>query len=452
VVKFAVRVRKSPRRDSGHLKRVVIMKKSTRYLTISVVVAVVAAIVVFVVVRRNQESSKAPQWQTTKVQRGEVAYKVTASGTMSPLVTVDVGSQVSGRLQQILVDFNSPVKAGQLIAVIDPSLTEFEVMKARAAVATTRANIAKAEATLFERKQTMDRTLALRERRLATDQEVDSAVAADKAAQADVLSAKAQYSQAQAGLKQAQTNLGYTKIVSPIDGVVISRKIDVGQTVAANFQAPTLFQIAEDLKRMEVHTSLAESDVGQVKDGMAVEFTVDAFPARTFKGTVKQVRYSPTTVSNVVTYDAVVAVENEDLALRPGMTADVSFIVDERKDALLLANTALRFKPPENGVGAVPAEAKKGGSPFGFMPGPPRHEQKASVTDESEVAKNTRSQKTVWVPGPGGRLSPVSIEAGITDGRKTEVLSGLKEGDEVVTGIDSGNGGKPAMGGRPAGM
>ena len=187
------------------------------------------------------------------------------------------------------MDFNSEVKKGQVIATIDPSLVEFDVLKAKAQVKTAKAAIARAEATEADKKQVMERTAALREKRLATDMDTDSAVAAYRSAQADVQSAKASYTQAQAALKQAQTNLDYTTIVSPIDGVVISREIDVGQTVAASFQAPTLFQIAEDLRRMEVHTSLAESDVGQVTDGMSVEFTVDAFPTKTFKGTVKQV-------------------------------------------------------------------------------------------------------------------------------------------------------------------
>ncbi|HOA13419.1 MAG TPA: efflux RND transporter periplasmic adaptor subunit [Myxococcota bacterium] len=413
------------------------MKKGTRFVVIPVVAAVVAAIVILLVFKGRDDAAGKPVWQTTKVHRGDVAYKVTASGTLSPLVTVNVGSQVSGRLQEILVDFNSPVKAGQLIAVIDPSITELEVQRARASVQTARAGIAKASAVVSDRKQVSDRTSVLRDRRLATDMEADSAAAALESARAELLSARAQLAQAQAMLKQAQTNLGYTKIVSPIDGVVISRQIDVGQTVAASFQAPVLFQIAGDLRKMEVHTSLAESDVGQVHDGMPVEFTVDAFPSRVFKGEVKQVRYSPTTVQNVVTYDAVVSVDNEDLQLRPGMTADVSFIVSKSTNALVVSNTALRFKPPsvaEPDPKSPPRQS--GGSLFGFMPRP--MQQKPSETDETEMAKKTAGRRTVWVPGPAGDAVQVAIEAGITDGRITEVLSGLKEDDLVITGVESG--------------
>ncbi|MBP7382504.1 efflux RND transporter periplasmic adaptor subunit, partial [Myxococcota bacterium] len=263
------------------------MKKSIRYVIGAVVVAGVAVGAVLVSGAGDRKTS-APVWQTSPVKRGDVEYKVTASGTLSPLVTVQVGSQVSGRMKEIFVDFNSDVKKGQVLATIDPSLVEFEVLKAKAQVKTAKAGISKAEAAVFDRKQVMERTNALRDKRLATDMDADSARAAYQSALAELESARAVSTQAQAALKQAQTNLGYTTIVSPIDGVVISREIDVGQTVAASFQAPTLFQIAEDLRRMEVHTSLAESDVGQVTDGMEVEFTVDAFPSRVFKGSVKQ--------------------------------------------------------------------------------------------------------------------------------------------------------------------
>lgn len=415
------------------------MKKGTKFVVIPAVAAVIAVIAFLVVFKGGEDQAKMPVWQTTKVHRGDVSYKVTASGTLSPLVTVNVGSQVSGRLQEILVDFNSPVKAGQLIAVIDPSITEFEVLKARAAVQTARAGIARAQAVVSDKKQVSDRTSLLRERRLATDMETDSARAALQSAEAELLSAKAQLAQAQAMLKQAQTNLGYTKIVSPIDGVVISRQIDVGQTVAASFQAPVLFQIAGDLRKMEVHTSLAESDVGQVHDGMPVEFTVDAFPSRVFRGEVKQVRYSPTTVQNVVTYDAVVSVDNQDLQLRPGMTADVNFIVSKSSNALVVSNTALRFKPPAVGQSKPKLEQKQaGGSLFGFMPRMPQ--QKPSETDDTELAKKAAGRRTVWIPGPAMDAVQVEIEAGITDGRITEVLSGLKEDDIVITGVESGPG------------
>ncbi|HPB50897.1 MAG TPA: efflux RND transporter periplasmic adaptor subunit [Myxococcota bacterium] len=428
------------------------MKKSIRYVIGAVVVAGVAVGAVLVSGAGDRKTS-APVWQTSPVKRGDVEYKVTASGTLSPLVTVQVGSQVSGRMKEIFVDFNSDVKKGQVLATIDPSLVEFEVLKAKAQVKTAKAGISKAEAAVFDRKQVMERTNALRDKRLATDMDADSARAAYQSALAELESARAVSTQAQAALKQAQTNLGYTTIVSPIDGVVISREIDVGQTVAASFQAPTLFQIAEDLRRMEVHTSLAESDVGQVTDGMEVEFTVDAFPSRVFKGSVKQVRYSPTTVQNVVTYDAVVSVENPDLLLRPGMTAEVSFIVARCSDCLLVSNSALRFKPParEGKDAAGDAAKKPASSPFGFMGGPPRMRQSASTTDETEIAKKVTGTGTVFRPGADGGAQQVSFTSGITDGRVTEVVDGLAEGDLVITGISTGSVKSGPGGGRPSG-
>lgn len=425
------------------------MKKSVKFVVAGVIVAVAAGAgaVLFVLAGKKAE---APAWQTGVIKRGDVEFKVTASGTLSPLVTVSVGSQVSGRLEEIFVDFNSEVKAGQVLATIDPSLTEFDVLKARAQLKTASAGIARAKAAVFDKKQVSERTAALREKRLATDMEIDSTMAAYKSAQAELDSARASYSQAQAALKQAQTNLDYTTIVSPIDGVVISRQIDVGQTVAASFQAPTLFQIAGDLRRMEVHTSLAESDVGQVTDGMAVKFTVDAFPSRTYKGVVKQVRYSPTTVQNVVTYDAVVSVENPDLSLRPGMTAEVEFIVASKMDCLLVSNSAFRFKPPAQADAAVtPAPAVAGKkattSMFGMMGGPPRDSGTATKLDETELAKGAGGTQTVWTPGQDGSPVKVSLNTGITDGRVTEVISGLNEGDQVITGSGAASGAPAAV-------
>ncbi len=425
------------------------MKKSIRFTIVGVAIAGVLGVGAFLHFR-SDGAAVAPSWQTGQIKRGDVAYKVTASGTLSPLVTIQVGSQVSGRLKEIFVDFNSQVTKGQVIATIDPSLTEFDVLKGRAAVKTARAGIARAEAGLFEKKQLMDRTSALLEKKLATEMEADSAAAAYRSAQAELESAKAALSQAEAALKQAQTNLGYTTIVSPIDGVVISREIDVGQTVAASFQAPTLFQIAGDLRKMEVHTSLAESDVGQVTDGMEVEFTVDAFPSRTFNGVVKQVRYSPTTVQNVVTYDAVVSVDNPDLALRPGMTADVSFIVARRTDCLLVSNSAFRFKPPAPGGDGAPSSdlpKKPAGNAFGFMGGPPRMNQGAATQlDETEIAKGTAGTQSVWSPGANGQPVRVTLTTGITDGRVTEVISGMNEGDMVITGSSTVRATRPVGG------
>lgn len=435
------------------------MKKSLKIIVALLIVAVAAVAVYFVFIRNHSENGDAPAWQTAKVKKGDISFKVTASGTLSPLVTVEVGSQVSGRLQEILVDFNSEVKKGQVIARIDPKIIEFEVAKARANRQTAVAAIARAEASLSDKKQISERTAALRDQKLASAMDADSARAGYKSALAELASARASLVQANAVVKQAETNLTYTTIVSPIDGVVISRKMDVGQTVAASFQAPVLFSIAEDLRRMEVHTSLAESDVGQVKAGMVVEFAVDAFPSQVFKGTVKQVRYSPTTVQNVVTYDAVVSVENPELSLRPGMTADVSFIVAQAADALLVPNTAFRFSPAkalELKNKGKNAEAKKpaGGGLFNFDRHGPPPSGKAEVDPDAGKRKSPTSGgiQTVWVVGPDGAPVKVEVSTGITDGRNSELLNGLKEGDEVIISAATSADGpskRPGAGAKP---
>jgi HlyD family secretion protein len=243
--------------------------------------------------------------------------------------------------------------------------------------------------------------------------EADTAATAFQAAEAGLASAGATLAQANAELARAETNLAYTEIVSPIDGVVISRSVDVGQTVAASLQTPTLFTIAEDLRQMEVHTNVAESDIGRIETGMAIEFTVDAYPQERFPGVVKQVRYAAQTVQNVVTYDAVISVANQDLKLRPGMTADVTFVVDERDDALMVPSAALRFRPPAT------AGAQSNGAPPATSPG----------------------ERVVWTLGDDGQPRPVVVEIGITDGRQAEILGDrLSAGDHVIVGVSGDQG------------
>ncbi|HEX9051510.1 MAG TPA: efflux RND transporter periplasmic adaptor subunit, partial [Anaeromyxobacter sp.] len=300
-------------------------------------------------------------YETAPVTRGRVASMVTASGTLSPLVTVQVGSQVSGRIQWLGADFNSIVKKGQVIAKIDPSLFESALEQARANEAAAVAAVQGAEATLADARRQNDRNQALAAKKLVAQADADTALAKMQSAEADLAAAKARVAQMKAARVQAQTNLAYCTIASPINGVVISRAVDVGQTVAASLQAPTIFQLAEDLKKMEVHTNVAESDVGRVTQGMPVQFAVDAYPGDKFAGAVKEVRYSPQTVQNVVTYDAVISVDNSDLKLRPGMTADVSFVIDELPDALMVPNLALRFRPP--GAAGANGGARGAGAP-----------------------------------------------------------------------------------------
>jgi len=382
--------------------------------------ATLAAATLVVCAGADSDDAVGP-FETAAVARGPIAARVTATGTLSPLVEVQVGSQVSGRIQELLVDFNDPVTRGQVIARIDPRLFETEVARARANLAAAEANVLRAEAALTDARLKHERASGLYARGMGAKADADTALASYEAAQAELASARAAREQAKAALAQAETNLSYTTIYSPIDGVVISRDVDVGQTVAASLQAPTLFTIAEDLRKMEVHTHVAEADVGKLVPGMAVEFGVDAWPGERFTGTVKEVRYAPQTVQNVVTYDAVVSVDNEDLKLRPGMTAEVVFLVEEREDALLVPNAALRFVPPDE----LLASAE-----------PPPEEDGGGVS------------RVLWVLD-GGRPRAVRVRVGITDGRNTEVAGGpLAPGDHVITGLaaDSGGERRPTFG------
>ena len=355
-------------------------------------------------------------YRTGEVTRGPLESRVTATGTLLALVTVQVGSQVTGTIKELLADFNSTVRKGQVIARMDARLFAAEVARARASLATARANQKVAEAAAHEARLQYERDRDLARKKVVALAEVETRLATFRSAQARVAAAKATLAQARASLAAAEIKLAYTTIVSPINGVVVSRSVDVGQTVSASLSAPTLFTIAEDLRKMEVHTSVAESDVGQVRRGMKVRFTVDAFPRQPFQGEVKQVRYAAQTVQNVVTYDAVVIVANDKLKLRPGMTANVSFIVASRDDVLRLPSAALRFSPRGLKEGAAKGRAGAG-----------------------RRAGGQRRGKRVWVLGPGGELRPRQVRTGISDGGLTEILEGarLRPGERVIVGIEA---------------
>ncbi|HEU5060116.1 MAG TPA: efflux RND transporter periplasmic adaptor subunit, partial [Kofleriaceae bacterium] len=361
------------------------------------------------------------------------------------LVTVQVGSQVSGRILELKADFNSRVEKGQVIARIDPQLFQTEVAKARANHNSARAQVTRAEAELAQAHRNHDRTTSLAGQQLVAKADVDASLAALQTAEASVAASRAMLSQAKAAVEQAATNLALTTIVSPISGIVISRNVDVGQTVAASLQAPTLFTIAEDLAKMEVHTSVAESDVGRLSAGMPVEFTVDAHPAEQFRGTVKEVRYAPQTVQNVVTYDAVVSVDNSDLKLRPGMTADVTFLIEKRDAVVVVPNTALRFRPPQkvlDEIGWKPPDERAraaGGQPR-VRGGRPEKGPRPGA-----------SRRLVWKLGKDGVPAPAMIEIGISDGKLTEVVSGVAEGETVIVGVVGAEQPSSQPGGAPGG-
>jgi HlyD family secretion protein len=336
------------------------------------------------------------EYQTAIVTRGAITQAVTATGTLNPVVNVQVGSQISGNIQKLFVDFNSPVKAGQVVAQIDPAVFQASVTQAEG-------DLANARAALELARVTAKRTEELVAKQNSAQSELDQALAA-------LHQAEAMITIKEGALQKARVDLDHCTITSPIDGIVISRSVDVGQTVAASLSAPVIFTIANDLAKMQIDANVAEADIGTVEAGQRVDFTVDAFPKRTFHGEVVQVRNAPITVQNVVTYDTVIGVNNSDLKLKPGMTANVSIVGAQRDNALKVSNAALRFRPPD--VTPPPAGA------LGRRGKPGEHS----------------TERTVYALR-GSKPSPVQIKTGISDGISTEVLDGLREGDRVVTAM-----------------
>jgi len=339
--------------------------------------------------------------ETARVDRGPIEVTVTATGTVQPVTSVKVGTYVSGPVREVFVDWNAPVRRGQIVARIDPAPFRVKVRQAEASLATARARAAKARADLELRRVQRERSRSLRARDFVAQSELDAAESALAQADAELALAQAGVKQAEAALEEARVNLGYTDIVSPVDGIVVSRSVDVGQTVAATFQTPTLFEIAGDLTRMQVRGSVSESDIGSVREGQEAEFTVDAHPGRTFRGRVVQVRNAPVSIQNVVTYDAILEVDNADLALRPGMTATVTVFVERREDALRVPLRALRFRP--------------------------------EAQDGAAEADGAGARPAVYVASGRGELRAVPLRTGLRDDRFAEVIAGeLAAGDEVV--------------------
>lgn len=425
------------------------MKPRTKWLLLAGAVAVAAFLVVLGL-------NRTPQIQnfTAKVERGDIHDVVEATGTINAVITVQVGSQVSGTISKLFVDFNSRVHKGDLVALIDPALFKGAVEQAtadlenaRANLVAARANLEKAQATLVQTKADYDRTIGLAKDGVMSQQQLDlakanydSATAAVGGARANVTQAEAQVSQKEAALAVAQTNLNYTVIRSPIDGTVVARNVDVGQTVAASLQAPTIFTIAQDLKKMQVYAKTDESDVGNIKVGKEVTFKVDAFPKETFRGVVSQVRMNATTVQNVVTYDSIIDFANPELKLFPGMTAYVTIPVATVQNVLKLPNTALRYKPPME-----PEEVLALYRRFGIEGGDRKSASDAAAAAEAPQTadggqnrpRTSRSDTAiVWKLHADNSMEPVKVSLGITDHSYTEVTAvtkgGLKEGDELI--------------------
>jgi HlyD family secretion protein len=395
-------------------------------------VLIVAAAAGYYLYQHNKKPA-GPKFETSKVSRGTITAKVTATGTLSALVTVQVGSQVSGRIAQLFADFNSPVKKGQVIAKIDPQLFSAAVEQAKANVAVQQGQVEQAKVQFHSLDLIRNRDRELRKQNLIAQQQLDTDEAAADASKANIDVQEAQLLQAKATLHQAQVNLNYTTIISPTDGTVISRAVDVGQTVAASFSAPVLFTIAQDLTKMQVDTSVAEADVGKLTPKMQAVFSVDAYPNEKFKGTVRQIRNAPQTVQNVVTYDAVIDVDNVQLKLKPGMTANVTFVYAEKDDVLRVANAALRFRPPPELLAPKEHESSSGSAAAAVPPKHTRPPHDGTATD----------RRTVWVLR-SERPAPVSIRIGVSDGTLTEVADGeLNEGDLAITEANMGKPGGP---------
>jgi HlyD family secretion protein len=432
---------------------------SKKFWGVVAVLAVGAGVTSVLVKRRS--AKPLVQWETTAVDRGRIVARVTATGTLSALVTVQVGSQVSGRIQQLFVDYNSPVRKGQLIAKIDPQLFQAALEQARANFAAAEGNLLKAKVQADQAEIDFKRQANLAERKLIAPADYDTAKSNLAAAKAQVAVSQGNLQQARAALNQAKVNLAYTRIVSPTNGVVISRSVDVGQTVAASLQAPTLFVIAEDLRKMQVDTSVAEADVGKLVAGMDATFSVDAFPGERFKGKVRQIRNAAQTVQNVVTYDAVIDVDNPDLKLRPGMTANVNFVFANRDSVLRVPNAALRFRPSSDVLAALRAGSRAGSGGDQASPAEgtafaargsesPAGRQRGAGKGNPAKPEGGPDHKSVWVLH-GGVPSLARIRVGASDGTKTEVVDGpLAEGDLVITDANLPTGTfKPALPGMP---
>ncbi len=370
--------------------------KKTIYIILPIVI-IISILIYSMYGRKNSVAYK-----TLKIKKGKITALCRATGTVNPLTTVLVGTQVSGRIKALYADYNAAVKKGQLIAEIDPSAFDAQLEQARANLISAKAAKDQAEATLLESQRNLKRSKGLFKDGVVGESEFDAAETNYMVSKSQVGVAGAQVVQTVAAFSFAETNLKYTKIHSPVDGIVISRNVDIGQTVAASFQTPTLFSIAKDLKKMQINTNVDEADIGRVVEGMVAEFVVDAYANRVFKGQVVQVRNSPNIVQNVVTYDVVIHVDNPDLKLKPGMTASVSIIIAVKDDVVQVPNAALRFRPKEY------------------------------------IAEGAAREKPGVFVHKNGLPEHIEIEAGIDDYINTELIDGeLKVGQEVLVGYET---------------
>ncbi len=361
----------------------------------------IIAIVVLSLTLCTSKNEKRSVYQTTVVKEGTIVNSITATGTIEPIIQVEVGTQVSGIISKIFVDFNSIVKKGQILAELDRTTLE--------------ADLRSSEATLNSSKTEYDyqlknynRIKGLYDKRIAGESDIRLISDVDmESAKYNLDKAKSAYEKAQSDISRVRQNVKYATICSPIDGVILNRAVDEGQTVAASFNTPTLFLIANDLKKMQVIANIDEADIGDVQDGQSVSFSVDAYPGETFNGDVTQVRLEPKTTSNVVTYEVVISAPNPDLKLKPGLTANVTITTQEKTGILTIPTKALKFTP-------------------------------ASESEKTNPNKTYVKGKSVWIMSKDGKISRVYIKTGLTDGINTEIVEGLQEGDVVLTGNTTG--------------
>lgn len=370
----------------------------------------------------NGERKPPIRYRAAAVERGEIVSVVSATGTINPVVSVQVGTQVSGMIKSLHADFNSRVKAGDTVAVIDPEPFKARREQAASNLEMARSNVARSKADLAQRKRELDRVQSLLPQQFVSQNDVDVALTNFQSAEAQMRVAAAQVKQAEAALNAAELELKYTVIRSPVDGIVVARNVEVGQTIAASFATPNLFLIALDLTNMQVDTNVSESDIGGMTEGKDAVFTVDAYPGVSFTGIIKQVRLAPVNIQNVVTYNVVVGVENKDLRLKPGMTANVSIVVAQREQVLKVPNAALRFMPPRT---------------EGDRQGSDGQGTKADGGRPIHAGREAGPSRTIWKQMENGDLVSLQVQTGISDGVTTEILSGgLTEDDSVVVGIE----------------
>jgi HlyD family secretion protein len=401
--------------------------------TIFIALLIVLFMLIGILRKKSGQEEGFSYFKTKEVISGPLTVTVMATGTLKPTNQVDVGSELSGIIETVEVQYNDLVKVGQVLATLDASRYEAQVNQSKASLESAKAQVLNAQATEKEAQIKLDRLKEVWETsggKVPSRTDLDAAEAALQRARASVETAKAQVSQAQATLEENQTNMSKLVIRSPVNGIVLSREVEPGQTVAASFQAPVLFTLAEDLSRMELYVDVDEADVGQVKEGQEATFTVYGYPDKTFKARITQVRYGAKTVSGVVTYETVLAVDNSELLLRPGMTATAEIMINELEDVLLIDNAALRYTPSEND--RIAYSNQKPGIFKRIFAGPPGAER-----EENEGKTEDKKKKEVWVLRDNV-LVPIKITTGLTDGIMTEVTGGdIKPGDKVVIGTES---------------